>query len=177
MNFLEAVQRARDLYVDQLTGFIQTQRATGKRGASEVKLQLPPPKRLFQCFTCVDYLENDRDGVVAIDMAADRHLQFEPTLLRYKSLDVKLSGLCWDDVIADFDGRTPDLTDWFDLWFDPTEKRFDSEAELTGRIHSLIAEDGRISVDFGSAPPQAFFDLLDALIDAGVVEIKLSTTR
>ena len=176
MNFAEAVERARNLYVEQLRGFISEHKATGKRGASEVKLQLPPAKRLFQNITCVDYLENDKDGVIAIDMRADRVLAFEPTLLRHGDLSVRLSDLRWDDIIIHFDGAAPDLTAWFDCWFDPDEKNFDANAELTGRIHSLIAEDGHISVDFGSAPVDALFDLLQVMSSAGIKAITLETT-
>ena len=177
MTFVEAVERARNLNVSQLSDFLRAHKASGKRGAGEVKLELTSPKRLFQNITCVDYLENDRDGVIAIDMAADRKLVFEPTRLQHQNLIINLNGLCWDDVTILFEGEAPDLTAWFDLWFDPTEKNFERGAELSGRIHSLIAEDGRISVDFGSAEPEALFDLLLVLSSIGVQEITLETTR
>jgi hypothetical protein len=177
MNFVETVEKARNLYVEQLLGFIREHKATGKRGASEVKLQLPPPKRLFQNITCVDYLENDKDGVIAIDMRADRTLTFEPTFLQQDDLSIRLRDLHWDDVIIRFDGVAPTLNAWFDVWFDPDEKNFDANAELTGRIHSLIAEDGHISVDFGSGPADALFDLLHIMSSASIREITLETTR
>jgi hypothetical protein len=176
MTFAEAVERARDLYVKQLAAFIQAEKAKGKRGAGEVKLRLSRGPH-FQHITCVDYVENDADGTVAIDMAADRILKFEPTILTHGNLVVHLEGMCWDDVIILFGGPPPDLAAWFDLWFDPEEKCWDTSAELSGRIHSLIAEDGKIFVDFGSASPEALFDLLLVLSGAGVSEVTIQTTR
>jgi hypothetical protein len=176
MTFAEAVERARNLYVEQLSAFIRAEKATGKRGAGEVKLRLPRGRQ-FQQITCVDYVENDADGAIAIDLAADRILKFEPTTLTHGNLIVHLEGMCWDDIIVVYGGARPDLTAWFDLWFDPEEKCWDTSAELSGRIHSLIAEDGKIFVDFGSASPEALFDLLLVLSGAGVTEVTIQTTR
>ncbi len=85
--------------------------------------------------------------------------------------------MCWDDVIVLFSGPPADFDAWFDLWFDPEEKCFEDGAELSGRIHSLIVENGRVSVDFGSAPPEALFDLLLVLSGGGVTNVAIQTTR
>lgn len=55
------------------------------------------------------------------------------------------------------DQVSPDpLSRWFQLWLDPDNVRHDPGAELSDAIHSVLLRLSCISVDFGSADPNAF---------------------
>ena len=177
MSLDEILSRARDHYVEQLTAFVRELRANGKRGGAEVKLQLSEDSPLFQRLYCLDYIENDAEGVRPIDMLPDRLLRFDPASFKRRAVTIHVESICWDDVQLSFDGTTPNLDAWFGVWFDPEEKNFDATAELSGRIHSLGTGNGLITVDFGSAPAQALLELIDVLGAAGVREIVLRTSR
>ncbi|MGI8840197.1 MAG: hypothetical protein ACR2F8_05370 [Caulobacteraceae bacterium] len=65
------------------------------------------------------------------------------------------------------------MTDWFEYWFDPDERRHDPSLKLSGKIHSLLVDEATASVDFGTAPTDAFWQLLGILESAGASDIKV----
>jgi hypothetical protein len=69
------------------------------------------------------------------------------------------------------------LSRWFQLWFDPDDVRHDPSAELSDVIHSVLLQPNCISIDFGSADPNAFWDMLDLLEEAGATSLKISSSR
>lgn len=69
------------------------------------------------------------------------------------------------------------LSHWFQLWFDPEDACHDPNAELSGIIHSMLLQPHCISIDFGSANPDAFWDILQLLEDAGASRIQVSSSR
>ncbi|MGQ0532148.1 MAG: hypothetical protein ACT4OF_05570 [Caulobacteraceae bacterium] len=137
MSLERLLSRVRDHYVEQLLMFVRQQASTGKQSAAEVKLRLSEQSRLFQSLYCVDYIENADEGVSPLEMLPDRLLRFNPAAFQHRRMVVRVESICWDDVEITFDGAVPDLDAWFDAWFDPEEKNFESTAELSGRIHSF----------------------------------------
>jgi hypothetical protein len=175
----ELVPRVRDLYVEQLRAFVRAQKSAGKRGAPEVKFELSADgeSTLFERISCVDYVENDADGVQVRWLMPDKKLQFQSFSEPRDSAVIDVQSLSWDDVIVSFNGDHPDYGIWFDKWFDPEEREYANGAEFTEKIHSLSVGAKDVVVDFGSAPPRALFDLLDLIAGAGSSRLTLSTTR
>jgi hypothetical protein len=52
-----------------------------------------------------------------------------------------------------------------------------SDAPLSFVIHSLLIEPGVIDIDFGTAPPEAFWEMLGLLQSAGARTIRISSSR
>jgi hypothetical protein len=85
---------------------------------------------------------------------------------------VSVSPFIWDyakvSIVGPVDDWTP-IKDWFFRWFDPDDQNSLTEEGLYGVVHYMsdpVVEEGVISitVDFGSAPTEAFFSLLDAAL-------------
>lgn len=179
MDLPELVALARDHYVEQFRDFVARQYEGGSRGASEVKLQVSDESRLFRQLYCADFMKNELEAEV-VEFVPERVLKFDPILGMMGTMDITIEHLHWDDVriegSADI-GTSEALAEWFDYWFDLEETRLDSEAELSETIHSLITEEGRINIDLGTAPVDAFWSLLGALADSGESAIRITAAR
>ena len=69
------------------------------------------------------------------------------------------------------------LGSWFERWFDPDDRRYRAGADLGNVIHSLSAEPGRLSVDFGSAGADAFWEFLDLIEKSGATQISVTSSQ
>jgi hypothetical protein len=85
---------------------------------------------------------------------------------------VSIRPFTWDyarvSIYGVFDNWTP-IKEWFFRWFDPDDQNCLNKEGLYGVVHFLSdpeIEEGvaSLTVDFGSAPIEAFFSLLDAFL-------------
>lgn len=122
------------------------------------------------------------DGTAMIRVDSTRRISFEPFAFKWAgSLQVRMEPFFWDACPLRFEGPPPawtPLTDWFDRWFDREEKRAPAYDGFYGVIHFLAdpAASGtafRSSVDFGSAPVEAFEQLLDAVQALGIRKLHI----
>lgn len=173
----QLVPKVRDHYIEHFRAFVAHFQSKGLRGAAEVKFTLGPESPVFSRIYCTDYVENDDGEMTAHWLQPDKKLAFERFSERLGDASVDVVSLCWDDVTISFDGPAPDYAPWFDVWFDPNERDFNETSEFSGKIHSLSVGDGDCTVDFGTSPPRALFDLLELIVAAGSRRLTLSTTR
>lgn len=179
MDPADFVTRIRDHYVDQFRAFAQQQRASCAQGASEVKLQLSEQSGLYDRLYCVDFIKNDGAHEI-VELQPENILTFDPIAGTIGNASLSIKHLRWDDALIrhDLDDLPPgQLSHWFQLWFDPEDARHDPNAELSEVIHSMLLQPNCISVDFGAARPDAFWDILQLLDDAGAARIDVSSSR
>ena len=69
------------------------------------------------------------------------------------------------------------LSRWFQHWLDPEDVRHDPSVELSDVIHSVLLQPNFISIDFGSAHSNAFWDILQLLEEAGATSIEVSSSH
>lgn len=170
----------RDHYVEQFKAFADRQRQDCEAGASEVKLQLSEQSRLFQRLYCVDFLRSDNGKATPVELLPDRFLKFDTLSGSFGATRLVIERLRWDDVMIRHDLNSlpsKELADWFEHWFDPEDRRLDQSAPLSGVIHSLLIQPGVVSIDLGTAPPEAFWDVLDVLERARATSIRVSSSR
>ena len=178
-NAQRFLAQIRDHYAQQLLVFIAEQRRNSIRGEAEVKLELEPGSRIFRSLSCADFVRNDGEPEI-IEFTPERILGFEPITATLGNADLEIERLRWDDVAIHHNGRfdaEQTLGGWFDNWFDPDDRRYRAGADLGNVIHSLIVEPGKLSIDFGSAAPDSFWELLDRLERAGATELRISGSR
>jgi hypothetical protein len=172
----DLIQRVRKHYLDQFRKFVAAQHETTKTGSPELKLQLKGPTSLYRDMYCIDFVKNP-DKPALLELQPARYLGFAPVTWTFGRMEAQIVGLRWNEVHIAHD--KPDLQpacllDWFDTWFDPDDKRHDATTELSGIIHSLAIEGRTISVDFGSAPVDAFWSLLEVLEKADVTSVRIN---
>jgi hypothetical protein len=173
------VTRIRDHYVDQFRDFAKQQRASCTVGAAEVKLQLSEQSGLLDRLYCADFIKNDGAQEI-VELQSENFLAFEPIAGMFGKASLSIEHLRWDDVLIrhDLEEVPPGpLSRWFQLWFDPDDVRHDPSAELSSVIHSVLLQPNGISIDFGSADPNAFWDMLQLLEEAGATSLEVSSSR
>ena len=179
MDIVALIARARDHYVEQFEAFANAQSHNCTTGSPEVKLRLGDHSALFDRLCCVDFIKNDGKTEV-IELQPDRVLSFEPVLGSFGAASVTIEHLRWDDIVIHHDATelpSSGVADWFQLWFDPDDKRHNPTSRLSGIIHSLLVQPGELDIDLGSAPPEAFWDMLTLIERAGAKAIRVTSSR
>lgn len=177
-DVIALVSRVRDHYVQQFGAFASGQRQTCARGAPEVMFQLSEDSGLFQRLYRVDFVRND-EVVEPVEFQPEYVLTFDQISTGFASATLSISQLRWDDVVIGhdvsslFDGE---LSQWFRLWFDPDDERHDPDAALSETVHSFSVQPSVLNVDFGTAPPGAFWELMALLEAAGATAIRISSS-
>lgn len=173
------LSRIRDHYVDQLLVFIADQRRNSLRSESEVKIELEPGSPVFRSLACADFVRNDGTPEI-VEFEPDRMLGFDPISTTLGGAQLNIERLRWDDVVVDHNGSfnaEQVLGSWFERWFDPDDRRYRAGADLQNVIHALTVEPQRLTVDFGSAGPHAFWELLDLIEKSGATEIRVTSSH
>lgn len=174
------IARVRDHYVEQFRAFAEEQKQSCEAGASELKIQLSEQSELFQHLYCVDFLRNENGQTRAVELLPDRFLKFDTISGSFGTAKLVIEHLRWDDVLIYHDLTilpSNEIADWFERWFDPEDRRLDQKAQLSSVIHSLLIQPGVLTMDFGTAPPEAFWDILDVLERARATSIRVSSSR
>lgn len=179
MNGKEVVELARRTYLEELARFVMAQAGNFPRGLAEAATARPENQALFRGGYRVDFVGQTEEGaMVPLDVVAKRRLEIpSPREGLAGSLKVRIEALSWDDVEISHDA-TGDLLGalgpWFETWFDPTDKRRPADpGRPADVIHWVGIGDNMLLVDFGSAPPSAFWALVEVLRAAGATSITI----
>lgn len=169
----------RDHYVAQFRSFICRQRAACSTGSPEVKFQLPADTTAYQQIVVVDFVRNDR-GPEGVLFEPDNILAFDRLDGQIAETKLIIDSLRWDAAVFRHDAPAVEnaIAVWFAKWFDPDEINFDAEAELSACIHAVYVAPQELQIDFGTAPADAFWELLECLADGGaqIIHIGAETT-
>jgi hypothetical protein len=180
MDLAGFIGRVRDHYVEQFENFTAAQALESAQGASEVKLRLQETSELFGHVYCVDFLKPDADGGTRVlEFQPERILSFDEIQAAIGDAELSVEHLRWDDVVIlhDSPGLPSDtLLAWFERWFDPNDERHAVGGEISRVIHSMLVRPEMLSIDFGTAPPEAFVELLALLEEQGALSIRVTTS-
>ncbi|EJZ18650.1 hypothetical protein, partial [Rhizobium sp. Pop5] len=154
--------RMRDHYVAEFRCFVQTQVAICPQGVPELKLRLSEKCALFDRLYCVDFIRGGSPSPI-VEFAPKYILIFDALRATFGNSLLLMKHLRWDDVLIRHDVDQPpydDLAKWFRSWFDPEDERHDPNGDVSKMIHSMLLQLGLLSIDFGTAPPDAFWEIL-----------------
>lgn len=116
----------------------------------------------------------------------DTHVNFEPqSSLWQKKMKIRFEPIAWNDAGFECIGlsmQKAQLVQWAERWMDPNSQRPVDNHGLGGRIHAITFPAKKVNrleffVDFGSAPVQAFQELLQVLMLAGTKKVRIRTAR
>ena len=165
-------------YLDQFRVFVEEQRRNCIQGSAEVKFQIGEESGLFRGLCCVDFIKND--GQVEPAELQPDFVTFEPISGRLGLAELLIEQLQWNDVVIHHTLAASPLDQigaWFQHWFDPDDERYVEGAEFGNIIHSLSIRPKALSVDFGTASPDAFWSLLALLEAAGTAGLRISSSQ
>lgn len=173
-----ALSTAREISLS--ISFWSLPRSSGEpvRGGAEIKLQLSEASMLFQRLNCADFIKND-DRREVIELQPERRLSFEPISASYEGASLRIEHLHWHDVRL-YHGLAAlpqdKIADWFEYWFDVDDGRYENGSKVSNVIHSLSVESDSLSIDFGTAAPEAFWKLLEVLKEAGASAVRVTAS-
>ncbi|ESQ86341.1 hypothetical protein AEAC466_03840 [Asticcacaulis sp. AC466] len=173
MEFEELIELARESYMGQFVTFADMQAKTHIKGKAEVKFVLEDSD-LYRNYYCADYASSE-DGNIT-ELMPDEEVSFDPIEVSLEDMDMRVERLQWNDINIKSEPPLTDaeLADWFETWFDPDDKTFDPDTRFSGNIHSLTIDGEGIHVDMGTAPLDAFVELLVLYQGLGYSEIRLT---
>lgn len=162
---IDRLREYREVYVEHLHRVIAKRCGGAEKAASELWLELPETSAMYKRYFRVDAITNEgksKSFEANIDLPKG-----EAELVEVDGLPIVLEPIVWNGVDLDCRGCTTIslqvLNNWFEQWFDEKEVRKQDENGTSGVIHSLRVEGSVVSVDFGSAPPEALVDLVSIL--------------
>ena len=173
MDIRTLLDAAHDLQIERL-------RALGEELEAENRIVEPEApfvveaERPIERVRLVDYVvaEDEGEPPRAVELAAGPVIKHPPLAFEAEGVDLLVRALAWDRVHLDFGpvaldeaALGPVLARW--QWDAETE----TVPEAPGHIHSIRRVDNGLLIDFGTAPPEAFLDLVATLSAAGIGEI------
>jgi hypothetical protein len=176
---VELVNRVRDHYVDLYLAFLDGQRRSGAPGVAEVMFEVGPDVDTFQKLYRIDFIRNDKK-FEATEIQPGYILTFHEIVGAFGAARLSIQHLRWDDVVIHHDSPElphKDFSEWFRLWFDPDDERHDPDALLSETVHSLQIQATAVSIDFGSAPSDAFWDMIELIERAGACSIRVTSSE
>lgn len=126
----------------------------------------------------------DHEANQIVNFEPKTHVTFDADSLTWqRKLKVRFEPIAWHKVefeCVDLNVKQSQLEAWAIRWMDPQNQRQVDNHGLGGRIHSLTYPKKKVNkqtflVDFGSAPIQAFQELLQVLLLAGVKRVRIRT--
>jgi len=142
--------------------------------------EIPTPYRRMR----LDFFGRKGDAVGSIISNLDNPRQFRAIRENWQGIEVEARPLVWNGIDfrtdADLSNPTP-LIKWYTKWLDPEDARPVDERGLQGVVHSVVmpdkGEDGQwiVPVDFGSAPIEAFSELMEVFRQCGARRIRVES--
>jgi hypothetical protein len=115
-----------------------------------------------------------------IELQPEHILTFDPIEGSFGAASLVIEHLRWDDVLLQHDlAVVPSdrLAMWFGHWFDPDDDRQEPNADTSNVIHSLLVQPQMLSIDFGTADPEAFWQILELLEGSGATKIRIGSSK
>ena len=171
-----------NIYLDAITSFKKQHEQTEVEALANV-LGVEGRPEIFR-WRRFDLVDQAPEPPQVANFNPATHINFEPqSMVWQKKLKVRLEPIAWNDVGFECTGlnmNKSQLAHWAERWMDPENKRPVDNHGLGGRIHAVTFPNKKVNrleffVDFGSAPIQAFQELLQVLLLADTKKVRIRT--
>ena len=182
---LTAIESARDEYLSFYRATVRQYRGFKRDLVPELLILLngppewPEMHRLWRGDLFWKEDGNPKPGAVELNPPAEAP---PVTITPASGLRVTVDPFVWHwcQLFTDHSPSGETLNQWFHKWIDDAEEMSPDEFGLSGVIHQMTPVDQLsdcyvFTVDFGSAPTQAFLELLDVLAGSGVSQVRVGS--
>jgi uncharacterized protein YtpQ (UPF0354 family) len=180
MNPLEHVAATREKYIEGLRKVIREKKAVGEFLGAEVVLEGKAETREAQRF-CADVMTGTVEKQSVVMVANEAPEGPLVGAVPIDGIEASIFAYAWESCriwfrVASLDRQAID--GWFEQWSGGSDSRQVDEDGLSGVVHfmSPLIPDGHafaMEVDFGSAPVEAFIELLKMLSGMGATEVRV----
>lgn len=168
-------QRYVDFYIEAKCRFATTERdVVGELLVSVNNEAIPYPHRYIR--VDIMYRHGEDETARLCQVVLEPNENFQPTGFKFGEFQVDIYPFSWESIQVAFDKAPKDvkqIESWITYWLDVEDKRIDSQADLSGAIHSFtrIETNGEwwfLTGDFGTAPVDALIELIELLASQGM---------
>ena len=185
-SVMQVLDAEREQYLSVYLRGIADAKTEHELAVPEVKVEMSDEKlpKGYRYYT-VDIFcrDGEKAGPVEVNLKAAE--SFEPINENWQGLDVTLHPFVWNGLEFRVDGDLSDdatLVRWMMKWMDIEDKKTKDENLLSGIVHNVTPPERTkngwsFSVDFGSAPLDAFVELIEVIRTAGAKTMQLGSFR
>ena len=181
---MQTLDREREQYLSIYLRGIADAKTEHELAVPEVKVELSNEKvsKAYRYYTLDIFCrDGEKAGPVEVNLKAAE--SFEPINENWQGIDVTLHPFVWNGLEFRTDGDLSDdarLVTWMMKWMDIEDQKVKDENLLSGIVHNVTAPEKvksgwSFSVDFGSAPLDAFVELIEAIRGAGAKTLQLGS--
>ena len=178
---MKSLEKARSEYLQHYRAAIARNRDGHEKFASELLFELSDHVGLHRKLYRVDMISADNGNDSVIEANLDQPTAIPETTIERGQTFITIQPFAWNGAVFVTNGGVlADVDSWFLRWADIEDDNESDDDGLGGVIHSLYVTEGddatnEYSVDFGSAPIDAFDGFLDLLIESGAETIDVSS--
>lgn len=186
-ELVDVLAEYREHYITRYRQAVVEYREKYQPGVPELLLEvggrenLPPLFRLYR----IDLAGGAVDAPNLTDVNLNELPSGETTTYTIEGVDIELSPIAWNGVEVTgpaFDPTNPAFEAWMTAWIDPDETKESDEYGLGDYVHSVTYPEGvgedkaSFSVDFGSAGPDSFIELVKVLSGFGATYLQVDSS-
>lgn len=134
----------------------------------------------------IDLVAGSAENPRIMKVELDTYVSFDPVEVQLPGgVAIRVGPFQWDWCPVAAKGDADDwsrVLAWFEKWFDRAERGAEDADGLCPVIHEMTepeidGDEVSFSVDFGSAPTEAFLDLMSALHERGMKDVRAGRTE
>jgi hypothetical protein len=183
-SIMQRVDAERENYLAIYLRAISEARRAHDVAVAEVKVETTQEKfrKPYRYYTLDIFCRRgDKSGPIEVNIAAAS--PFPPIREDWQGLDVTLHPFVWNGLEFRLDGDLADdarLVAWMGKWMDIAEKKPKDANRLSQIAHNVTQPEKKragwsFSVDFGSAPLDAFVELIEVVRASGAKKLELGS--
>jgi hypothetical protein len=183
-SIMQRLDAERESYLAIYLRAISEARRAHDEAVPEVKVETTKEKfrKPYRYYTLDIFCRRgDKSGPIEVNIAAAS--AFPRVRENWQGLDVTLHPFVWNGLEFRLDGDLADearLLAWMDKWMDLPERKPKDENRLSQIVHNVTQPERTqsgwsFSVDFGSAPLDAFVELIDVVRASGAKRLELGS--
>jgi hypothetical protein len=183
-SIMQRVDAERENYLAVYLRAISEARRAHDVAVAEVKVETTQEKfrKPYRYYTLdIFWRRGDQSGPIEVNIATAS--AFPRVREDWQGLDVTLHPFVWNGLEFRLDGDLADeagLLAWMDKWMDIPERKPKDENHLSQIVHNVTQPERTqggwsFSVDFGSAPLDAFVELIDVVRASGTKRLELGS--
>ncbi|MEP1696502.1 MAG: hypothetical protein ABJJ69_08190 [Paracoccaceae bacterium] len=178
MELIALLEKLRSNYLLEFESAYRNQVEVNEEIGTEIAFEISGGvyKRLF----VVDFVGKNGANTNLIEVGTTDAAYGGGQSFEYSGLSIEFGHVSWDAMRLELDPMPQDIAGfepWFDRWIDLVGEHRKEGAFLSHVIHSASIRDDSVGIDFGTAPREAFVQLLDLLKANDVKTIRVTSDR
>ena len=178
MELIALLEMLRSNYVQQYESTYRSQVEQNEEVYPEIAFEISGG--VYKSLFVADFIGKNGNNNSVIEVGTTDAAYGGDQSFEYNGLSIEFGHVSWDAMRLELDPMPQNIAGferWFDRWIDLDGAYRIEGAFLSHVIHSVSIRDDSLGIDFGTAPRDAFVQLLDLFKANRVETIRISSDR